>query len=584
MSRTPNKPVTRARLTDTVVAQLLAVLSNNLEAFEVARPGLRWQFVDTFDPAFGLWLRVLYSYYDEHQALPSFDVMHVEIQHALNTWPNLLNADQIKHLNENIEWAYDPSSFSRPLTDPSMTSWAISRVKQFMEEQLVDDFRSSIYEDSGAMPSDLPGLIENFQLQSDAIRSVSGNSSFMLFPDDWDRRVKVNATTTGLPFLDCFMDGGHAPGEVYGVLGPYGSCKTTMAVQLAVEAAIRFHGEASCEGYDGKPKIAFIVSYEEAGDDMRNRVLGCAARIARSSISNMNSKEDLSRSDNLLPYERRLFAKKLENGEPVEGEYERAERYLRILNQHLVVLELTGNAPEAKGAGGGWTGEIKAMISAVLRNRNAKCGLVIVDYVGAMIEQHIAANNLPDDQRRILIKRTPIRMRHDVAGTFKCPVWLMHQLSGEANSKAIKSPAAAIDHTESAECKAFGENLVFAIVVGMPNTDGMTVIACTKYRRARRMEPRVILLDGAMYCIKDTNGAYVVDTDSRKIVRADDYANRPTLESLTAAAAAPAAARRHNTDVLDSGVEVPAGEGVDTVVDEETVDPELVQTVDEFPE
>ena len=42
---------------------------------------------------------------------------------------------------------------------------------------------------------------------------------------------------TNVPFLDDFLGGGHAPGEVHGVLGAIGAGKSSLALRIAWEAA-----------------------------------------------------------------------------------------------------------------------------------------------------------------------------------------------------------------------------------------------------------------------------------------------------------------------------------------------------------
>ena len=56
-------------------------------------------------------------------------------------------------------------------------------------------------------------------------------------------------------------------GEVYGLLGPFGSCKTTMGVMLMVEAAKRYAAEAALNPTRARWSLpARRVSTERAGD------------------------------------------------------------------------------------------------------------------------------------------------------------------------------------------------------------------------------------------------------------------------------------------------------------------------------
>jgi len=87
--------------------------------------------------------------------------------------------------------------------------------------------------------------------------ALGGSLAFPSLPGD-----VAGSHSTGIPFLDALLGGGQAPGSVYGLMGPYGSCKTTVAVMLAVEAARALRMQHEDAGHGAGSGSAFFVSYE----------------------------------------------------------------------------------------------------------------------------------------------------------------------------------------------------------------------------------------------------------------------------------------------------------------------------------
>jgi hypothetical protein len=93
---------------------------------------------------------------------------------------------------------------------------------------------------------------------------------------------------------------------------------------------------------------------------------------------------------------------------------------------------------------------------------------------------------------------------------FKCHAWILHQLSGSAN--AMLSPTKTLHHTDAKGSKSFAENLDFCFVIGNLNNDAMGQIACTKYRRFRKLPGSVIQVDGEFNTVRAMDNYYI---DSR---------------------------------------------------------------------
>ena len=168
---------------------------------------------------------------------------------------------------------------------------------------------------------------------------------------------------------------------------------------------------------------------------------------------------------------------------------------MKLFNKRLIALDLTGADKQRPGQGYGYIPEIARLIKAELRKRgpHAKAIQVVIDYVGAMAKQHMAAENIDLGQLRHYIGNAPILSRNMLANEFDCPVWLIHQLSAQANKKGS---GATFDYTDAAECGSFAENLDFCLVIGKPTLAGLCQLANTKHRRTGGTSAKIVQIKG----------------------------------------------------------------------------------------
>lgn len=322
--------------------------------------------------------------------------------------------------------------------------------------------------------------------------SLAGRTAKLLEPVDWRENKPLEKVSTGLTFIDMFLGGGTVGGEVYGLLGPMGSCKTTLARQLTTEAALGFAAKQSTIGND---KFAAIVSYEADLRETQVGVFGYAAQIPRSRLEE-TAYADLSTSANPAPYEHRLLANSLQYSQQAVklGEQERLDGVVDLLDDHMAVLDMTGQSDHPEHGMGG-INEIAGHIADCITGRSQQCGLIVIDYVGAMVKRQLEATSGFSDiaTLRHAVGLAASEAKHKLARQFDCPVWLVHQMSGEA---AARSSAAKLDHTDAAESAGFAENLDFAFVTGKPNTDSRASFRCTKHRRRPPRPSTVIQILG----------------------------------------------------------------------------------------
>ena len=144
--------------------------------------------------------------------------------------------------------------------------WAIRAAKKFCNEQIAVRVRQSVQIHRSVL-KDLPTFLETARQETEEVAAIGVSTAASLFPDGWDKEGGINMFSTGVNFLDTALKGGHAPGEVYGVLGPFASCKTTLAVMLAVEGC---RHAAQLLQETGEQQCVFLASYEAGLAELRN--------------------------------------------------------------------------------------------------------------------------------------------------------------------------------------------------------------------------------------------------------------------------------------------------------------------------
>ncbi|MEI8371660.1 MAG: hypothetical protein WCJ35_02380 [Planctomycetota bacterium] len=508
----------RNPLSDDDKKLMLTVLIRNPTAFERAKDMLMYEHFDDIDMGYRAVWTAAKNFFEEYEELPTLEFLQAETLRLVREDPGMLiDDDLVDMIDEFLLSAFSPEWGEAIKTSEPQINWACNAAQMFMEEALARRVQDDVRSVKGRITVNMQEILEQACAEAASIASLADGGGGELFPEGWDIDGGINVTSTGIPFFDSFLAGGHAPGEVYGLLGPYGSCKTVLAVMLAVEAARHAYG-SSLTGSEDHGYV-FLASYEAGPAELRLRMLSYAAQIHRKSLESMgkDGMKTLSTSKKLRPYEKKMFAAALADGKNVLGEQGRVKQAMKWLEDHIIVLDMAGNDAKHASAGSGHIAEICRKITTELhrRGKNAKASLAIVDYVGAMARRHLEATGKDESNLRHLIGGTPLMAKNKIAAKFNCPVWLLHQLSGAANQKG---PAAQVHHTDAAECKSFAENLDFAFVIGKPDNQNLCQINSTKHRRTGHCPEVIVRVRGAMNRVEGTANKYVVDPYSRQIV------------------------------------------------------------------
>ena len=480
---------------------LFLLAKDKLQSFHFEERGLRVLAV--------VWTSVL-DFSEEFKRLPCEDELVADIESRLEDDPDALTLDDIEDLNRFTEFTFRVAEdFNRDV--------ALATLQQLLTESLQYSMHSQA---AGDTLVHLPELLQLAANEACKIRSIQAGPVQQPFPEDIDEVKPLVKVSTGVSFIDEYMGGGAAEGEVYGFCGPYGSCKTTLAVQLAVESCVRAsmqHIEAGGILTKGCP-LTYLVAWEEEITSLQHRALAYYARIRRESLEAGDYKTKLSRRGNLKPYEKVLFRSAIDAGVDQDGEYERMQSAMKFLNHTLRFVDFTGAVEEYQDM----SSQMEEGVAQVIAHdqemlERPGVSSIFLDYAGAAAERCCSENGWdPSKRLRHMIGKMPMRAKNKLAIPFHTHVWIMHQLGTEANSRAAGIAPKA---TDSSEARNFFENVNFGFMVGVPTIDGLTVLTNKKQRRAARQSDRVLLIDGALATVRDVHNKFVISDG--KIVDAD---------------------------------------------------------------
>lgn len=408
-----------------------------------------------------------------------------------------------------FKWAYDlPFDWLSEIDGRSLLSF-------FLEERLVIAPFKQLSVDLGEhIPTDIAALFKNIQDSYLRVKSVGSNPVESAFPDEWSPKPLLKYPTN-VPFLDSAMGGGQAPGEMFTLVGSTGAGKTSLGIQIATQGSLLQH--VLCPE---DPGCWFFFTYESPVDpDIRSRVWSHAAGIHRDTLETMRSFDDLSKADSLKSYEVEKYYEQINAGIKPAGEYERLMAVKDRLSKNLFLVDMSGSNPENPKVGCGGPEEIATILKKFAASGKRITGFVI-DYAGIAVDRFMQDKGLSDEYKRHYLARYVDNCRRNIAAPFNASGWVLHQLSGAANTKSATTKQ---HHADAAECKTFSDNAWFAFSLGTKDQQTSTCrISCTKTRRsAGDTKERIIFIDGAFCTMLPGDKDYVMDIKSKRIIPRD---------------------------------------------------------------
>lgn len=468
------------------------------------------------EESYQLLYRVLLDHYKENNSLPSFTEIWADLESMLEQDSEIISDASRLDLEDFLSYAADPDTFDgTSVHSKKLENFALRIGREILMRAQSRGLQLALNE--GIDDKDLPLFLQKTQLELEMLKTMGiKDKQALTFDVDWDKRDPKIIRTTGIGFLDKYLGGGACMGEVYGIMAPYGTCKTTIAVMLWCESAKHCY-EEKLENSEAPHGISVLITYEAAkSPEILHRALMYAARVNRESLDKMGMEGLASLLDdpeNPLDYERKLFKQEIDDG-VFKPERSRVESAIVWLNSHTLCLDFSGSDKDYPTAGSNGISEIVQRIKLELRTRGPSYYVrnVIIDYLGLMVDRDVTLES-PKNGRQEDHKTYPTavaRIVREISKPFNCHSFVFHQLSGHANS--MLSPTKTLHHTDAKGSKSFGENLDFSFVIGNLTTDSMGQIACTKHRRVRPLPPNIIRVDGEFNSVVGLNNYHI---DSR---------------------------------------------------------------------
>jgi energy-coupling factor transporter ATP-binding protein EcfA2 len=329
----------------------------------------------------------------------------------------------------------------------------------------------------------------------------------------------------GVPFMDVYLGGGGVAGEIYVLLGPTGSGKTSILQQLSISLAALQVAKWEHSNKRHSLGMSYFVSYEMAGPEIMARTY---ANFAQIDIQKIFEGVPLSRPGELSPQDQVLFAKAIEYGIRVPSEKERYDLAKKRLGENWRLLDYSGmslnedEVPTPEKGSGLWP-EIAAQIAADLeyyqkRGQKRHVAGIFIDYIGIMAHRHCQFHDKdPSRHIRIICNESPQNARSYLSYRFHCPVFLAHQL----NAAAVKlKPGQIASMTEAQESKTLADNCNAVFVISRQTEDEHRLIRINrqKGRRLPGMGPCILQVQGQYARVREVGSLWSWDELTRQFI------------------------------------------------------------------
>lgn len=512
---------------------MLAVLIRNPAAFLRARDVLFSEHVVDLGEGHALVWEAVRDFYGKFGKLPAKEQLNAELHQLLQSNTALLANEEKAAVDTFVRYAFSVKQHGADIsTSESHVEHAMETCQLLLEEHAAKSLRAAMLQ-NGTVPADMRVQLDAVQATISLAASLTESGISEVFPDGWEATADVELVPTNFSAIDNFLGGGGGPGEVTVFMGPQGSCKSTLAVQIAANLArVAFTRHTMNLVPDGKRPVSVLVTTEMELVEFRLRVLAYLAKIPQQRLRKVlagKSLDGFSRDSQpgmrkSTKYERRVkeFREMLKTGKGFTCEYDRIKIASALVNQYMVFVNATPSNETNPGLGSGGVPEIVAVLSAYLRKNPDVVPInFVLDHASALASRMIGTDGVGTEDLRHILKNIPLHVRDMIAARYKIPAYVMHQLSGDA---ASRGPTAEFHHTDAAECKSFTEFAAFAIISGPPTQDGTQLarFRCTKHRRQPPVGSAIVQINGAFNEVVDCSDQYTVDTASRTIVLTSD--------------------------------------------------------------
>ena len=522
------KIITRRSLLDIhKKEEMLAVLIRNPAAYATVADVLLTEHIAEIGQGYALVWEVVRDFHEQFSKAPAKEQLFSELHQRLSANEAILSEEEREAVDVFVEYVFDRTQHGVNIgKSKTHAEHAIQTCRLLLEEYAAMRLRKTIYTD-GTIPLDMTAELHNVQNTISRAASLTTPCIANVFADNWEQEADLSLVPSGVVSFDNFTGGGGAAGEVIVFMGPQGSCKSTVAVQITANLADSY-AERYANGFipNGKRPVSVMVSTEMEMKEFRLRVLAYVAKIPQKRIRTvLTQKNLLGLCKDPKPaawpetkYEKSLFLAKYEEGKGFECEFERISFAMNLVNKHVVFINATPNNDLNPNLGKGGVAEIAAVLESYIRHNPDVVPInLVLDHASALASRMLGNDGLSTEDLRHVLKDIPLHVRDMIAVRYQIPTYVMHQLSGEA---ARRGPTADYHHTDAAECKTFAEFASFAIVGGPPTEDGrqLALFRCTKHRREPPKAYAVVKINGSYNEVVDETDIWTVDHQNRTFV------------------------------------------------------------------
>jgi hypothetical protein len=512
-------PTTQPRLTPPQIEYMLMHAMRTPEVFNVAKTRLKPDHFRLGDEghyrlAWETTLKIVKERGVDfllQQRMQAYEAIWQELDSRVQNEPNLLDQNIVNELLNQPRYGGEGllhRIFMKKSFDPPA---AIGYLRIFLMDREVQSHLKKIIENAdNNLVMDLPSILQSVRDKAVSLEGMEDDPVSSGAPENWVP-TKLGKTSTGVEFIDKMTRGGHAPGEVYGVIGAFASGKTSLAVQLTANCGFYWQQFAEEEtkrtGKACYPKECYCFHYEAPRDEILVRLWSNVCTIDHEYLEEFDW-DKLTTIKNgynkLRDYEKRYWKeqKQLIGSNVIVGERERLEMHMPLLRRNIWFVDMSG-VPDNPKRGTGYVQEIRAIIENDLRKKEQKSGrkhevgCIVIDYAGQACRRYMTEHGIPFEHMRHYVGSFGGVCRNELATVFKCPVWVFHQLQYEANKRNYQIRQ---HFSDAAEAKNFAEHLSFCFALGTKNEeDGTLLFTCSKARRTNIGNPTPLMLEGKFY-------------------------------------------------------------------------------------
>jgi len=350
-------------------------------------------------------------------------------------------------------------------------------INRYFKYKLQSDIQK-LNGDDAAFRECLNVLYERFQVQTNFMVPPSA----AVIPEDpATLKDEVFGWNCGIGYIDSVIQG-HREKEVYVLLGPTGSGKSLLSLQISTQMAKQL---------DINGDIGWVVffSYELPYTELIYRA------ICQSTGISANRLREIIQTGKF--------------DEATDTERLRYNAARNTLNNYLKIFDFSGTGDQPYlGCGG--LDEIDNCLSMLEEDTGRPVRLVIIDWAGAAVQRYANAQN--KDLARIythLLGTFVLESHQKIALKHQTPVWVVHQLAGVVQDKPPHIP---MHHSYAAWCKGFAEYAWIAACLGsMDREKNICLLNFSKTRRNRPVLPIKLRLTPTLV-FEDVSTKYVIDS------------------------------------------------------------------------